>query len=177
MKLTSNHKITLLDKLFLSIFVLNIFNYFLFEKTLIPLNIIVIFFLIGLLVFFIFRKTRLFKNTGKFEALFYSIIISGSYLTFLFLSLNYFLCSPVTQVNTYKVKCKINKLLISQDHHLEAPKVVKAEFSANCHKRIGLSEDIRKQTSHPDSLDIHLSNGLFGIPVIKKVEFGKKSTS
>lgn len=52
-----------------------------------------------------------------------------------------------------------------------APKVVKAEFENGFHKRVGLSEEIRIQNVHPDSLNVYLSLGLFGIPVIKKVEF------
>lgn len=160
---------TLLDKLFLSVFILNILNYFLFEKTLISLRVIFFFFLFGMVFYWLIRKNDLLRNVGKLESIFYSIILTGSYLTFIFLGLNYMFCSSETEVSTYKVKCKINKIWLPEEGM--TPKVVKAEFENGFHKRIGLSEGIRIQNVHPDSLNVYLSLGLFGIPVIKKVEF------
>ncbi|GEM68166.1 hypothetical protein SMI01S_17720 [Sphingobacterium mizutaii NBRC 14946 = DSM 11724] len=167
-------KLTLLDRLFLSVFVLNILNYFLYEKTLLSLKVIFSFFLFGIVIYFLIRKHSLFNAVGKLESVFYSIILSGSYLTFIFLSLNFFFCSSTTQVSSYKVRCKINKIWIPGEEI--APKVVKAEFDGGYHKRIGLSKEIRQQNIHPDSLSVHLSFGLFGVPVIKKVEFDKTHT-
>ena len=162
---------TLLDKLFLSVFLLNILSYFLFEKTLVSLSVIFFFFLFGIVFYWLIRKNGLFRNVGKLESVFYSIILTGSYLSFIFLSLNYVFCSSITEVSTYKVRCKINKIGLPAEEI--APKVVKAEFENGFHKRIGLSKGIRLQNVHPDSLNVHLSLGLFGIPVIKKVEFDK----
>jgi hypothetical protein len=174
MKFLKTVKISIIDIVVLSAILLNIFNYFLFEKTLVPLQIIAFLFAIGIFGYILFKDSTFFKGIGKLESLFYNIIISGSYLTFVFLSLNYFLGSSNTTVSSYKVKCKVNKIW-HPENNLDAPTVVKAEFENGFNKRIGLSKEFKINRIHPDSLDIHLSAGYFGFPIIKKVEFRKLS--
>jgi len=144
-----------------------------YEITLIHLKLVIAFFTIGIVAYLIFKNHPILQKVGKFESVFYSMIICGSYLTFLFLSLNFLLSSNTTEISTYKVKCKVNKIWNSDDN-VKAPTVVKAEFSEGFHKRIGLSKDFKLNNIHPDSLDIHLSVGYFGCPIIRKVEFKKR---
>lgn len=168
MKILNSFNLHLFDKLFLSAIILNVFSYFLFEKTLINLTVILSIFIFGVLVFIPFRKSRKFKELGLIESMFYFSIIIGTYLTFSFLGINYLLSSDQVDISNYKVKCKVNKVFALKDQ-TDKTTVVKAEFKNGFYKRINLSKEFRNQIKHPDSLEIHLSTGFFGYPIIKRI--------
>lgn len=174
MKIDWSVKISLLDRLFLSAISLNFFSYFLFEKTLVELWTILGLFAIGAIIYYPIRKIALLKHVGIIESMFYSIIICGSILTFSFLSLNYIFSSNHTQVSSYKVKCKVQKLFPIEQQNKRAF-LIKAEFNNGFYKRISLSKEFSEHTNHPDSLDFHLTPGLFGYQIIKKIELKKAS--
>src|SRR5690606_41982843 len=94
-------KLTLLDRLFLSVFVLNILNYFLYEKTLLSLKVIFYFYLFVIVIYFLISKHSLFNAVVKFVVVFFSNILSGSYMYFIFINLNFFFCFFPTLVSIY----------------------------------------------------------------------------
>ncbi len=172
MKILKSFNLHLFDKLFLSAIILNVFSYFLFEKTLINLTIILGIFIFGVLVFIPFRKLKKFKELGLIESMFYFSIIIGTYLTFSFLGINYLLSSEQVDISNYRVKCKVNKVF-TLNEQTDKTTVVKAEFNDGFYKRINLSKEFRHQIKHPDSIEIHLSTGFFGYPIIKRIGSNK----
>ncbi len=174
MKFFNLPRIMKLEILFPFSLILNFFNYFLYEKTLIQLEVISMLFSVGILFYLMFRKSDFFTTVPRFESFIYSIIICGSFLTFTFLGLNYTLSKNQLEITTYKVKYKVPKLLNS-DKQIQSPSVVNVELGKRISKRIGLSKEFKINKIHPDSLDIHLYRGLFGYSIIKKVEFRKQS--
>ena len=111
MKVLSLKPSTRLEFLFISAVLLNVINFHLLKKTVIPPYIILFFYLTAIPLYPLLRHRFSRFIEGKFELMMYFIVILGSYITFSLLSLNMLFSSRHVHVKVYCVN-RVNKRMM-----------------------------------------------------------------
>ncbi|MCT1524092.1 hypothetical protein [Sphingobacterium hotanense] len=169
MKLVALKPSSIIEILFVVAILLNVVNYQLIQRTLIPLEFIAWYFVIGVFVYLLFSRLLKFLQVGHFELFMYFITIFGTYLTFLCLMVNVLFSGTKVQVRNYKVQ-RITNRLVGRYVHSPKQQVGLVTFENGRSKRIYQGQVVGASKESIDSIAVHLSEGLFNFPVIRKIE-------
>ncbi|WKK59629.1 MULTISPECIES: hypothetical protein [unclassified Sphingobacterium] len=169
MKLVALKPSSIIELLFVVAILLNIANYQLIQRTLIPLECVAYYFVIGIFVYLLFSSLCKFQWMGRFELFMYFISIFGTYLTFLCLMVNVLFSGSKVQVKNYKMQ-RITNRLVGRDFHTQRQQVGLVTFENGRNKRVYHEQIVGAENEIIDSIAVHLSEGLFNFPIIRKIE-------
>ncbi|MGQ7947565.1 hypothetical protein [Flavobacterium sp. WC2509] len=168
MKLKRNSII--LNILFFSSLLLNFINLKLYEKTIIPIEIVLAIYSIGILFFVMFKnKLKEISSWNDFNNFVFSFLVVGSYLTILFLGANYSFAKKQAEWKTYKIvrKTEINGGKYNRNNKIPA---VIISTENNDTKRIEFKRNLKNKVDFSNSLELELSKGLFNFYIIRNAE-------
>lgn len=168
MKLKRN--ILIFNVLFCSSLLLNFINLKLYEKTIIPIEIILALHAIGILLYVVFKKKlKEISPWNNFNNFVFSFLIVGSYLTILLLGVNYSFAKKQTEAKSYEIvrKTEINGGKYNRNN--KTPAVI-INTENNNTKRIEFKRNLKNKIEFSNSLELTLSKGLFNFDIIRNAE-------
>ena len=168
MKLKRNSII--FNMLFFSSLLLNFINLKLYEKTIIPIEIILGMYVIGILFFVMFKnKLKKISPWNDFNNFVFSALVIGSYLTILFLGANYYFAKKQTEWKTYEIVRKTEINGSKHNRSITHPSVI-IMTENNDTKRIDFARNLKNKVDISNSLELTLSKGLFNFYIIRNKE-------
>ncbi|WP_348810867.1 hypothetical protein [Flavobacterium maritimum] len=168
MKLKRNSII--FNVLFFLSLILNFINLKLYEKTIIRIEIILVFYAIGILFFMMFKNNlKKISPWNDFNNFVFSFLVVGSYLTIIFLGANYSFSKKQTELKTYEIvrKTEINGGKYNRNN--KTPAVI-INTENNDTKRIEFKRNLKNKVDFSNSLELTLSKGLFNFYIIRNAE-------
>ncbi len=169
MKLCALKPTSCIEVLFVIAVLLNIVNYHMIQLTLIPLEVIGSFFLLGILIIFILGLVSNPIWHYGFEMLMYCVVIFGTYLTFLCLMINVLFCASKVHAKVYKVERITDRLvgryIYSHGHHIGL-----VTFENGRCKRVYQEKLKGANTPIKDSIVVFTSDGFLKYPIIRRFE-------
>lgn len=152
--------------LFFSSLMLNFINLKLYEKTIIPIEIILVMYAIGILFFVMFKnKLKEINPWNDFNNFIFSFLVVGSYLTILLLGANYSFANKQTEWETYKIVRKIEINGGKYSRNDKTPALI-ISTENNDTKRI----EFKNKVDFSNSLQLTLSKGLFNFYIVRNAE-------
>ncbi len=164
----------MLEFLFISAVLLNIINFHLLKKTVIPPYIILLFYLTAIPLYPLLRRRFSRFIEGKFELMMYFIVILGSYTTFSLLSLNMLFSSRHVHVKVYSFS-RVNKRMMGGVGVYRAEHIGLLDFENGVIRKVNFTQGLKRKSLRRDSLRVHLSEGLLKFPIIHRYELHKKT--
>lgn len=143
-------------------------NLKLYEKTIIRFEIIGVFYLIGVLMFFIFyNRLKKISIWNNFNNLIFCISVVGSLLSFFFLGFNNYFSDKNIKIENYKIQEKKEAMGPKYNRSKKSPlAIIKIENSYT--KEIKFGRDQIENWKKANFVELKLSNGLFNFPIIKQ---------
>ncbi|KFF18124.1 hypothetical protein IW22_19295 [Chryseobacterium sp. JM1] len=146
---------------------LNLVNLKLFEETIIPIIIIVIFYALGILTFIIFKnKLGALSPWNHINNFILCVFVVGSCVTVSFLGINYCFAEKATKNKTYTIIRKTEIPGPKYNRSKKTPAVI-IETEKNSTKRIEFKRSMRAKIDEAHFLELELSKGFFNFNIIR----------
>lgn len=159
----------LFSGIFFVALLLQLLNFRLFTRTMIPLGLLISFYLLGIIAYFIFRK-RISKVNEWLEVsnFIFCFIVVGSFLNCLFLGLNYTLAEKSTQDRKFDIIDRTTFPGGKYNRSNEMP-VVFIKTDENRKKAFLLKEKYEEDINRSTQLELNLSRGFFNYTIIREI--------
>ncbi|SUX48662.1 hypothetical protein [Chryseobacterium indoltheticum] len=160
----------ILNSILFGSLLLNLVNLKFFEQTLIRIEYLLFFYLIGFLTYFLSKK-KLSKisNWNNFNKAIFCIIVVGANLTALCLGLNLLFASQKTKIESFSILRKTNIPGGKYNRSKRTPAII-FETKFNDTKRLTFTIDYKKQIEKSSMIELELSEGLFGFEIIRSTK-------
>ena len=159
----------LFSGIFFVALLLQLLNFRLFTRTMIPLGLLISFYLLGIIAYFIFRK-RISKVNEWLEVsnFIFCFIVVGSFLNCLFLGLNYTLAEKSTQDRKFDI---IDRTTFpgGKYNRSNAMPVVFIKTDENRKKAFLVKEKYEEDINRSTQLELNLSKGFFNYTIIREI--------
>lgn len=146
---------------------LNLVNLKLFEETIIPIKIIVLFYALGVLTFISFKnKLGEISPWNHINNFIFCFFVTGSCATVSFLGINYCFAEKATENKTCTI---VRKTEIQGPEHNRGKKTpaVIIETEKNSIKRIEFKRSMRAKIEEAHFVELELSKGFFNFDIIR----------
>lgn len=160
----------ILNSILFGSLLLNLANLKFFEQTLIRIEYLVVFYLIGFLIYFLSKKKlSTISNWNNFNNIFFCVVVVGTNLTVLCLGLNLLFASQKTKVESFPI---VRKTSIPGGKYNRSKRtlVIIFETKFNDTKRLTFTIDYKKQIEKSNMIELQLSEGLFGFEIIRSTK-------
>lgn len=150
-----------------SALLLNLVNLKLFEETIISVKIIAIFYVLGVLIFVLFKsKLEELSPWNHINNFIFCLFVVGSYSILSFLSINYYFAEKRTENKTYKIITKTEIQGTKYNRSKKTPTVI-IKTEQNNTKRIEFTRSMKAKIDKANFLELELSNGFFNFDIIR----------
>ena len=138
-----------------------------YERTIIQLEIIGFFYLIGVLIFFVLiNKLENLSPWNNFNNFICCISVIGSFLSFLLLGLNYFFSSNEIKTENYRIQEKKEVMGPKYNRSKKSPLAV-ININNSFTKEIKFGRNQIENWQKANFVELDLSNGLFNFQIIR----------
>lgn len=160
----------ILNSILFGSLLLNLANLKFFEQTLIRIEYLVVFYLIGFLIYFLSKK-KLSKisNWNNFNNIFFCVVVVGTNLTALCLGLNLLFASQKTKIELLPIVRKTDIPGSKYNRSKRTPAII-FETKFNETKRVKFTIDHKTQIEKSNMIELQLSEGLFGFEIIRSTK-------
>lgn len=160
----------ILNSILFGSLLLNLANLKFFEQTLIRIEYLVVFYLIGLLAYFLSKKKlSTISNWNNFNILFFCVVVVGTNLTALCLGLNLLFASQKTKIELLPIVRKTDIPGSKYNRSKRTPAII-FETKFNETKRVKFTIDYKMQIEKAKMIEVELSEGLFGFEIIRSTK-------
>ncbi|WP_175621630.1 hypothetical protein [Chryseobacterium schmidteae] len=160
----------ILNSILFGSLLLNLANLKFFEQTLIRIEYLVVFYLIGLLAYFLSKKKlSTISNWNNFNILFFCVVVVGTNLTALCLGLNLLFASQKTMIELLPIVRKTDIPGSKYNRSKRTPAII-FETKFNETKRVKFTIDHKMQIEKAKMIEVELSEGLFGFEIIRSTK-------
>lgn len=160
----------ILNSILFGSLLLNLANLKFFEQTLIRIEYLIVFYLIGFLIYFLSKKKlSTISNWNNFNNIFFCIVVVGTNLTTLCLGLNLLFASQKTKVESLPIVRKTDIPGTKYNRSKRTPVII-FETKFNETKRVEFTVNHKAQIEKAKMIEVELSEGLLGFEIIRSTK-------